>query len=114
MLPGMRGMNPKAMQAMMKQMGLQTEEIPAKKVVIEQENGKKIVIEPAQVTSMTMQGQKTFTVMGKEREEAGTPEIPHEDVKMVAEQTQASEEDAKKALEENDGDIAAAITALKK
>ena len=35
------GMNPAKMQAMMKQMGIKTEELPASKVTFELENGKK-------------------------------------------------------------------------
>ncbi len=109
MFPG--GVNPKQMAQMMKRMGIKNEELEAKRVVIELDGGKKIIIEAPSVQSIEMQGQKTYTIAGKETEEK---EIPQEDIKMVVEQTGASEEDAKKALEENDGDIAEAILKLKK
>jgi nascent polypeptide-associated complex subunit alpha len=113
MIPGMRGMDPRAMQRMMKQMGMETEEIPATKVTFELENGNKLVIGDPKVTAMTMQGQKTYTVMGTASEEAGKKEIPTEDIAMVVDATGKSKKEAQKALEEHDGDIAAAITDLK-
>jgi nascent polypeptide-associated complex subunit alpha len=113
MFPGLGKMNPKQMQGMLKQFGIKTEEINAKRVIIETEE-KKIVIEPANVSAMTMQGQKTYTVMGTEREESAEKTIPIEDIKMVAEQAGCSEVQAKKALEETNGDIAEAILKLKK
>jgi len=109
MFPG--GMNPKNMQRMMKQLGIKSEEIAAKKVIFELEKGR-MVIEDPQVTAIDMQGQKTYTVMGTAKEESGG--VPAEDVKMVAEQANVSEETAEKALEESKGDIAEAITKLKK
>lgn len=111
MFPGMGKMNPKQMQQLMKQFGIKTEEIPAKRVIFELED-KRMVIEEPSVTAMVMQGQKTFTVMGEAKEEnSGVSEA---DVKMVAEQANVSEAEAKKALEENNGDIAEAIVQLKK
>ena len=105
-------MNPKQMQGMLKQFGIKTEEVDAKRVIFELENGKRLVIDNPAVTAMTMQGHKTFTVMGDPKEEAGKAEIPDEDVKMVAEQASVSKEKAKKALEESEGDIAEAIAKL--
>jgi len=105
--------DPRRMQAMMKQMGISTEEIPAKKVIIETSE-KRIIIEPCQVSAMTVQGQKTFTVAGTERQEEKELEVSAEDVEMVAEQTGASKKEAEKALRETKGDIAEAILKLKK
>lgn len=98
---------------MMKQMGIQTEEIPAKRVIIETAE-KRIVIEPASVSAMTVQGQKTYTVNGSEREEETELQVSEEDAKMVAEQAGCSEEEAIEALKESKGDIAEAILKLKK
>ena len=111
MFPGMGGMDPRKMKMMMKQLGIKNEELNVKKVIFELED-KKLIIDDPQVSAIDMQGQKTYTVIGNAREEAG--ELPEEDIKMVAEQTSVSEEEAKKALEENDGDIAEAISKLKK
>jgi len=111
MFPGMGGMDPRKMKMMMKQLGIKSEDIDAKRVIFELENGK-LVIDNPQVSAIDMQGQKTYTVMGEAKEEAGG--VPEEDVKMVAEQAGVSEKEAKKALEEADGDIAEAISKLKK
>ena len=111
MFPGR--IDPRKMQSMMKQMGISTEEIPAKKVIIETSE-KRIVIEPCQVSAMTVQGQKTFTVAGTEREEEIEFKAGKEDVEMVAEQAGVSEKEAEKALKESKGDIAEAILKLKK
>ena len=103
--------NPKQIQNMMKQMGIKTEEIEAERVIFELKD-KKLVIENPKVTAMDVQGQKTYTVMGEVTEEPKG--VPEEDVKMVASQAGVSEEEAIKALEAADGDIAKAITELKK
>ncbi|MDO8428023.1 MAG: nascent polypeptide-associated complex protein [Candidatus Diapherotrites archaeon] len=110
MIPGMGRMDPKQMQKMMQQLGIKSQEIPAVRVIIEQ-NGKKIIIEQPNVTAIEMQGQKTYTIMGKEKIEENLSE---EDIVLVAEQANVSKEIARKALEENDQDIAKAITLLKK
>src|SRR3989338_5570727 len=108
------GLNPKKMQAMMKQMGINQSEIETERVIIEKTDGSKIVIEPAQVSKITMQGQETFQVAGEIREESGEEEegIKEEDVKLVAEKTGKSKEEAMEALRESDGDIAEAIVKL--
>ena len=105
-------MNPKQMQGMLKQFGIKTEEVDAKRVIFELESGKRIVIDNPAVTAMVMQGHKTFTVMGDPKEESGEATIPDEDVKMVSEQAKVSKEKARKALEESEGDIAEAIAKL--
>ncbi len=110
MFPGLGKINPKQMQAMMKQFGIKTEEINAKRVIFELED-KKLVIEEPQVSAMIVQGQKTYTVIGKETTEESVPE---QDIKMVSEQAKCSPAEAKKALEETNGNIAEAIIKLKK
>lgn len=105
----MPNMDPKQMQKLMKQMGINSKEINAKKVIIETEDNNIVITNP-QITEITMQGQRSYQISGNV---AVTTSLNMEDVKMVAEQTGASEDDAKKALEENDGDIASAILKLK-
>jgi len=107
MFPG--GMNPKNMGRMMKQLGIKNEEINASKVTIETD-GKKIVFQNPQVQIMEVQGQKTYTIIGETTTESS---IPKEDIEMVAESANVSKEEAKKALEENSGDIAQTILKLK-
>lgn len=112
MMPGMGGMNPAMMKRMMKQLGMKSEELKAKKVIIELEDGR-LVIEEPNVTSIEVQGKKTYTVMGSERLEKAETGIPEEDIEMVASQTGKAREEAKKALEECSGDLAEAIKKLK-
>ncbi len=111
MFPGMgKGMNPKQMGKMMKQLGIKTEELEAERVTIELKD-RKIVIEKPSVSAVEMQGQKTYTIMGEEKEEG--KKIPEEDIKMVMEQAGVDEKKAEAALKKNEGDIAEAILELK-
>ncbi len=114
MFPGMGGMDPKRIKAMMKQLGIKSEDIDATRVVFELGGGKRLVVDSPQVSAVDLGGQKTYTVMGSVREEAGAPEIPQADVEMVAQQTGANKDKARKALEETKGDIAEAIEKLGK
>lgn len=106
----MFNIDPKKMQAMMKQMGIKQEEINAIRVIIETPD-KSLVIEPAAVTKINMQGNESFQVSGEIREEAKTASFSQEDIKTIAEKTGCSEEEAKQALEET-GDLAEAILKL--
>lgn len=107
MLPGM---NPKKMKKMMSQMGISQENIEAERVIIEQED-KNIIIENPDVMKIKMQGQENFQITGEVSEES-KESFTEEDIKQVVEKTSCSEEEAKKALEENDGDLAEAIMSL--
>ena len=109
MIPGMGGMHPAKMKAMMKQLGMNQEEIEAEKVIIDKTDGNRIVIENPNVQKITMQGQESFQITGEVREEEQG--IKEEDVKLVMEKTGKSEEEARGALEET-GDIAEAILKL--
>ncbi len=105
----MFNLNPKKMQAMMKQLGMNQEEIPASRVLIEKPDGSNIVIENPQVIKLKIQGQESFQVSGDIREELS---ISEEDIRTVMEKTSSSEEEAKKALEKSKGDLADAILRL--
>jgi len=59
-----------------------------------------------------MQGITTYQLTGEARFEEAVPEIPAEDVALVASQTGAAEEAARQALVETRGDIAEAILKL--
>ncbi|HIH09176.1 MAG TPA: nascent polypeptide-associated complex protein [Candidatus Diapherotrites archaeon] len=124
MFPGLGGMDPRKMKMMMRQLGIKSEDLAANSVIFELE-GSRLVIENPQVTVIDMGGQKTYTVVGKAREEktagesgeaaeSGTGEegIPESDVEMVAGQAKVSAKKARKALEETGGDIAEAIEKL--
>lgn len=111
----MPGMNPKKVQQMMKQMGIQQVDVPATEVIIKTEE-KEIIISNPSVQKVNMMGQENFQVSGEvhEKELSSTPDISEDDIKTVMEQTNVSEEEAKTALEENKGDLAEAIMSLKK
>ncbi len=125
MMPGMRGMNPKQMQMAMKKMGITQEEIKDVQEVVITTASKTYVIPKAEVTMMTIQGQKTFQIMGEpdiiegartasasaEAEPAGMA-IPEEDIALVAAQANVSPEEARKALEDCNGEPAEAIIKL--
>jgi len=92
-------------------------EMPDVQEVIFRTSDKELVVENAQVAVIEMGGQKIFQVTGElserplETEEAKAV-IPEEDVQLVADQTGRSLEDARRALEESDGDLAKAILLL--
>ena len=109
------GMNPKQMKQAMKRMGIKQEEIDAKEVIIKLENHEIIISNP-NVSKVNMMGQNTYQVVGEEeiRELDSTPDINEEDVKTVVEQTDCSEDEARKAIDASKGDLAEAILKLKK
>src|SRR3989344_7803032 len=109
--PGMGRINPRDISRMMKSMGIDSKELEAERVIFELKD-KRLVIENPSVSVVTAQGQKTYTVMGAEKEE--TRGVPQEDIEMVAASAGVSKEEAKKALEETNGDLAEAISRLKK
>lgn len=116
MMPGGR-MNPKQMKAMMKRMGITQEDIDDVEEVVIKTRTKEIVFKDAAVTAMTVQGQKTFQIVGTPQERARKKDeqpkedggILEEDIKLVMSQTGCSAAEAKKALESTDGAPAEAI-----
>ena len=110
MFPGMGKIDPKKMQGMMKQLGINQEEIDALRVVIEKSDGK-IIIENPSVQKISMQGQISFQVSGEISEESAE-KFSDDDVKLVVEKTGEDEESVRQALEEANGDIAEAIIKL--
>ena len=115
MFPGLgRGINPRKMASMMKQMGIDINEIENVEEVIIRTPEKDIIFKDAQVSIMDARGMKTYQVVGTPQEVLREIKIPEEDVKLVMEQTKAAEGDARSALKETRGDIAAAILKLSK
>jgi len=104
-------LDPKKMQAVMKQMGIAQEEIDANRVIIETDD-KNIIINNPSITKIKMQGQESFQISGEIGEEESDSENSEEDIQTIIEKTGCSEEEAKKALEENNNDLAEAILAL--
>jgi len=117
------GLNPKKMQAMMKQMGIAQEEIDANRVIIECDDKNIIIINPS-VIKINMQGQTNFQISGdisEESKEESEQELEdqedsknalEEDIKTIIEKTNCTEEQAKSALENANGDLTEAILSL--
>lgn len=101
------GMNPKKMQQMMKQMGIQQVDVPATEVIIKQD-GKELVITSPQVVRVNMMGQQTYQITGEMHERKLEVEISNQDVDLIVEQTGCSQDDARAALLETN-DLAAAL-----
>jgi len=102
--------NPKQMQKMMQQMGMRQEEIEADEVIIKR-SGSQLVFKNPQVSKISMGGQDTYQVVGDFEEKIL---LSKNDIQTVMEQTGVSEKEAKKSLEDADGDLAEAIVSLKK
>lgn len=112
MFPGGRGMNPRQLQAQMKRMGINMEELQDVEEVIIRLKAKDLVIKNASVTCIIAQGQRSYQVAGDVSEVEKKPGIPKEDILMVAGQAGVSEQEALKALEECNGEPAEAIVKL--
>lgn len=105
------GLNPKKMQAMMKQMGIAQEEISASKVIIEKKDRTKLTIDEPSVIKIKMQGQTSFQITGEETEELEEIGISEDDINTVVAKTGCTKETAKKSLEKT-GDLAESIMEL--
>lgn len=109
------GLNPKKMQAVMKQMGISQQEIPAKRVIIEKNNGN-IIIENPSVLKINMQGQTNFQISGevneKNQEEKKQENNIEEDIKTIMEKVGCIEQEAKIAYEKANRDLTEAILNL--
>jgi nascent polypeptide-associated complex subunit alpha len=103
------GMNPKMLKQAMKKMGVKQEQIDAYEVIIKTHDGNFIIKDP-EVMKVNMMGQESLQVSGNI--ELMEDEIKEDDVKLVMEQANCSEAEAKKALEKAGGDIAQAILEL--
>jgi nascent polypeptide-associated complex subunit alpha len=113
----MPNLDPKKMKALMKQMGINQEEIDASRVIIEKDDGR-IIINNPQIIKVNMQGQDSFQISGEVSEEAAEQESDDEklesDIQSIVEQTGVSKDIAAIELEKNDGDIAETIISLSK
>lgn len=104
---------------MMEKMGMKLDEIEGVTEVLIRTPTREIVIEEPVVTSIVAQGQKMYQVTGGSTHERipstqpTPPELPDSDVKLVAEQTGKTLDEAKAALKESGGDLAEAILKLK-
>ena len=93
-------------------MGIEMEEVDAEEVIIKTSTEELIFKNPT-VTKISAKGVETFQVVGEYEVVKKKPEISDEDVKLIMEQANVSEEEARKALEEAEGDLAEALIRLK-
>jgi nascent polypeptide-associated complex subunit alpha len=128
-LPG--GMDPRKMKALMKQMGIEQEELKGVIDVLIRTRTKEFFFKEPQIVEVRAQGTRTFQVIGKPEERApgSAPEsasaapqskskalepsgFPEEDVKLVMGQAGCSREEAIDALRRAGGSPAEAILSL--
>jgi nascent polypeptide-associated complex subunit alpha len=122
-LGGRGGLSPKKMKGMLKNMGINIDELENVSEVIIRMPDKEIVITNPSVAIMDSHGTRSFQISGDVNERAPSRvseetteeppiEIPDSDVQLVAAQTGAKLPEAKVALQEAKGDLAAAIIKL--
>ncbi len=109
MFPGMKSIDPKKLQQQLKKMGVETEVLEGVREVIIRLPNKDLILENAEVTVISVGDAKTYQIRGESTEKLSVNE---EDVKLVAEQSGATEEMARNALIDAKGDLAEAILQL--
>ncbi|HVL47057.1 MAG TPA: nascent polypeptide-associated complex protein [Candidatus Thermoplasmatota archaeon] len=121
MFPGGRGMNAKQLARMMKQMGIEVEDLEDVQEVVIRTADKEYVFDSAEVTIMRSQGTETWQVVGEPEERPrgsaapaapAKPAFTEEDVDLVASQAGVDKAAARKALEATGGAPAEAILKL--
>lgn len=100
------------MAKMMKQMGVDMDELDADKVEVHM-GDKKLVFSNPSISRIDAQGNEIFQLQGNysEEDKDSEPVVEEEDVDLVVEKTGASREDAREALEDAD-EVADAIMKL--
>ena len=109
------GMDKRAMEAAMRKLGVQQQNIDAEEVIIRLRGGRELVFRSPSVAKVSMMGQETFQLSGEcsEREPLRQQlQFNDDDVKTVPSQPSCSESEAKAALARVNGDLAAAILLL--
>ncbi len=109
----MRGGN-RQMRRMLDKMGLDMNEIPNVQEVIIKTDKKEIILSKPAVTEMKAKDNSIFQVVanGIEERELEVQIFSEEDIQLVCQQANVSEEQAKNALAESKGDLARAILLL--
>ncbi|HTW39892.1 MAG TPA: nascent polypeptide-associated complex protein [Thermoplasmata archaeon] len=124
MIPG-GPRNQREMQQMMRRMGMSTEAVPDVEEVIVRTRSKEHVFASPEVTILTVQGVRTYQIVGQPvvRARTASPAAPSpaapepasahgpadEDIRLVMEQANVSREEAVEALFQSNGEPAEAI-----
>ncbi|MEM2865747.1 MAG: nascent polypeptide-associated complex protein [Candidatus Hadarchaeales archaeon] len=107
-----RKLDRRQLERLMRQMGMKTTELEGVEEVRIRLKGEEIILPAPSVLLTEVGGQRTYQISGEgERRERIVPE---EDVRLVMEQTGASEQEAREELKRTGGDLAEAILRLKK
>lgn len=101
-------MDPRLVKQAMKKMGMKQEDIPAHEVLIKC-GDKNLIIRNPNVQKIVMMNEVSFQITGDVEESSA---ISEEDIHTVMQQASCSKEDARKALEKTQGDLAEAILDL--
>jgi nascent polypeptide-associated complex subunit alpha len=119
-----RRVNPREAKRMMQRMGMSMDNVEEVQQVIIRTPTKDLIIDQPEVAILNMSGQKIYQVVGGTVTEqapgtaggaaAGAKAfvVSEEDARLVADQTGKSIEEAKRVLEECEGDLAKAILLL--
>ncbi len=110
-------MSPRKMKGMLKSMGIDIDELENVSEVVIRMPDKEIVILNPSVAIMDSHGVRSYQISGDSTERSVSQEqpaldIPDSDVELVAAQTDVTADEAKAALLETKGDLAAAIMKL--
>lgn len=135
MMPGLGGVDPRQMAAMMRKMGIEVREIDDVQEVVVKTATRDYRFRKASVSVMKAQGTETWQVQGKPEvvehavsaavparpavAPAASPPAPEasleiSDVRLVMEQAHCDEKTARRTLEATGGDLAEAIVRLSK
>jgi nascent polypeptide-associated complex subunit alpha len=111
-----RRVNPREARRMMQRMGMSMDAVADVEQVVIKTSAKEITIVKPEVAVLEVQGQKIYQVTGGKITEKAAERRPsgiaEEDVRLVADQTGKSPDEARRALEESGGDLAKAILLL--
>jgi len=114
-----RKISPREARRMMQRLGVGMSELTDVQEVVFRTATKEIIVENPEVAVLQLQGQRIFQVTGEKIVEKTIEKvvekkltIPEEDIRLVADQTGKSVEEARRALEETEGDLAKAILLL--
>ena len=105
----MPNVDPRQLKKIMRRMGVSVENIEEVEKVTIQTKNEEHVFDSPDVTIMVAQGQKTYQISGEPKV---IKRMKEEDIQLISEKTGKSMEEARKALEKADGNIAQAIIDL--
>ena len=109
------GMDNRQTRRMLEKMGMNLEELPNVEEVIIKTKERDLIIKEPQVSQIKSKAMNMFQIIGNDTEEIEKeiPSYKEEDILLVSQQANVSPEEAQRALEETNGDLAQAILKLK-